>query len=186
PPGEPLLFILLGLGIGTVLGGTQSLARALFSLLIPRGREAEYFSLYQLADRGSSLLGAGMVSVVVNITGGYRTAIFSLLFFFVIGGALLWRTDLKAGVEAAGNTPPPHLDPSCAVVEVSPRYWGQQATRARKGHVRCWYFTGCGTPTRWRSGARSLPVPVRGPVRKKPRGWGIIPSPPGSTPCAAR
>lgn len=109
PPGEPLLFILLGLGIGTVLGGTQSLARALFSLLIPRGREAEYFSLYQLADRGSSLLGAGMVSVVVNITGGYRTAIFSLLFFFVIGGALLWRTDLKAGVEAAGNTPPPHL-----------------------------------------------------------------------------
>src|SRR5699024_1485257 len=31
--------------------------------------------------------------------------------FFVIGGALLWRTDLKAGVEAAGNTPPPHLGP---------------------------------------------------------------------------
>ena len=109
PPGEPLLFVLLGLGIGTVLGGTQSLARALFSLLIPRGREAEYFSLYQLADRGSSLLGAGMVSVVVNITGGYRTAIFSLLFFFVIGGILLWRTNLKAGIEAVGNTPPHHL-----------------------------------------------------------------------------
>ncbi|MBE2997497.1 MFS transporter [Nocardiopsis sp. HNM0947] len=109
PPGEPLLFVLLGLGIGTVLGGTQSLARALYSLLIPRGREAEYFSLYQLADRGSTLLGSATIALVVNLTGGYRTAIFSLLIFFVIGAVLLWRTNLKAGIEAVGNTVPRHL-----------------------------------------------------------------------------
>lgn len=109
PPGEPVLFVLLGLGIGTVLGGTQSLARALYSLLIPRGREAEYFSLYQLADRGSTLLGSATVALVVNLTGGYRTAIFSLLIFFVIGGVLLWRANLRAGIEAVGNTVPRHL-----------------------------------------------------------------------------
>src|SRR5699024_12641790 len=111
PPGEPLLSIRLGLGIGTVLGGPQSLARALFSLLIPGGRDAEYFSLYQLAARGSSRLGAGMVSIVVNIAGGYRTAIFPLLFFFVIDDALHWRTELEAADEAAGNARPPYVWP---------------------------------------------------------------------------
>ncbi len=109
PPNDPLLFLLLGAGIGMVLGGTQSLARALYSLLIPRGREAEYFSLFQLADRGSVLLGAASITLVVNLTGGFRTAIFSLVVFFVIGGILLWRTDLKAGIEAVGNKVPANL-----------------------------------------------------------------------------
>ena len=31
----------LGVAIGIVLGGTQALARSYFSLLIPRGKEAE-------------------------------------------------------------------------------------------------------------------------------------------------
>lgn len=109
PPGDPVLFLLLGAGIGMVLGGTQSLARALYSLLIPRGREAEYFSLFQLADRGSVLLGAASITLVVNLTGGFRTAIFSLVIFFIIGGLLLWRADLKAGIEAAGNKVPDNL-----------------------------------------------------------------------------
>ncbi|MFE1166646.1 MFS transporter [Nocardiopsis sp. NPDC058789] len=109
PPDDPALFLLLGAGIGMVLGGTQSLARALYSLLIPRGREAEYFSLFQLADRGSVLLGAASITLVVNLTGGFRTAIFSLVVFFVIGGVLLWRTDLRKGIESVGNTVPNNL-----------------------------------------------------------------------------
>jgi UMF1 family MFS transporter len=109
PPNDPVLFLLLGAGIGMVLGGTQSLARALYSLLIPRGREAEYFSLFQLADRGSVLLGAASITLVVNLTGGFRTAIFSLVVFFVVGGILLWRTDLTKGIEAVGNRVPAHL-----------------------------------------------------------------------------
>ena len=42
--------------IGIVLGGTQALSRSFFSLLIPRGREGEYFSLYNAAERGTSLV----------------------------------------------------------------------------------------------------------------------------------
>ena len=52
------LFLLLAVGIGIVLGGTQALSRSLFSQLIPPGREAEYFSLYQAAERGTSWFGA--------------------------------------------------------------------------------------------------------------------------------
>ena len=42
---------------GLVLGGTQALSRSLYSQLIPKGREAEYFSLYQAMERGTSWLG---------------------------------------------------------------------------------------------------------------------------------
>src|SRR3712207_2761329 len=43
PDGELVPFLLLGVAIGLVLGGTQALARSYYSLLIPRGYEAEYF-----------------------------------------------------------------------------------------------------------------------------------------------
>ena len=47
----------LAVAIGIVLGGTQALSRSYFSLLIPRGREAEYFSLYHAMERGTSWFG---------------------------------------------------------------------------------------------------------------------------------
>ena len=47
----------MGFAIGIVLGGTQALARSYFSLLIPRGKEAEYFSFYHAMDRGTSWFG---------------------------------------------------------------------------------------------------------------------------------
>ena len=52
----PLLLV-VGVGIGLVLGGTQALARSYFSLLIPAGKEAEFFSLYHAMDRGTSWMG---------------------------------------------------------------------------------------------------------------------------------
>ncbi|GAB2527303.1 MFS transporter [Nocardiopsis aegyptia] len=109
PAGNVPLFVAMGVGIGLVLGGTQSLARALFSQLIPPGREAEYFSLYQISDRGSTFLGSLAVTIAVSLTGGYRFAILSLIVFFVIGGALLWRTRMREGIEAVGNKVPERL-----------------------------------------------------------------------------
>ena len=109
PVGNAPLFITLGVGIGLVLGGTQSLARSLFSQLIPKGREAEYFSLYQISDKGSTFLGSLAVTVAVSITGGYRVAVVSLVAFFVIGGVLLWRTRMREGVIAVGNKVPERL-----------------------------------------------------------------------------
>ncbi|WP_017568786.1 MFS transporter [Nocardiopsis halotolerans] len=109
PAGNVPLFIAMGVGIGIVLGGTQSLARSLYSQLIPRGREAEYFSLYQISDKGSSFLGSLTVTVAVSLTGGYRAAIVSLIVFFVVGGLLLWRTRMREGIIAVGNEVPERL-----------------------------------------------------------------------------
>ena len=52
PARQSFAFLSIAVGIGLVLGGTQALARSLFSQLIPRGREAEYFNLYQAGERG--------------------------------------------------------------------------------------------------------------------------------------
>ena len=72
-----------------MLGGTQALSRSFFSLLIPRGREGEYFSLYQAPERGTSWFGTLVFGVIFQLTGSYRPAIFALIVFFVVGGLLL-------------------------------------------------------------------------------------------------
>ncbi|WP_332644644.1 MFS transporter [Aeromicrobium sp.] len=99
-------FLLLAVAIGLVLGGTQALSRSFFSQLIPRGREAEYFSLYQACERGTSWLGTLVFGVVHQLTDSYRPAILALIAFLVIGGLLLWKLDPKKGIIEAGNQPP--------------------------------------------------------------------------------
>ncbi len=100
------LFLVLAVGIGLVMGGTQALSRSFFSLLIPRGREAEYFSLYQAAERGTSWFGTLVFGLVHQWTDSYRPAIFALIVFFVVGGALLAKVDVRAGIREAGNEEP--------------------------------------------------------------------------------
>ncbi|MDO7866815.1 MFS transporter [Nocardioides jiangxiensis] len=96
-------FLALAAAIGIVLGGTQALARSYFTLLIPRGKEAEYFSFYHAMDRGTSWLGTLTFGLVYQLTGSYRPAIFALIVFFVVGGALLARVDTARGMRDAGT-----------------------------------------------------------------------------------
>jgi UMF1 family MFS transporter len=107
--GAPLQFFLLATVIGVVLGGTQALSRSLFSQLIPPGKEAEYFGFYEISDRGTSWLGPFLFALTFQLTESYRYAIFSLVFFFVVGGLLLARLDMRRAIVAAGNTPPERL-----------------------------------------------------------------------------
>lgn len=106
-PEEQLLpFLAVGIAIGLVLGGTQALARSYFSLLIPRGKEAEYFSFYHAMDRGTSWFGTLVFGLVYQFSGSYRPAIFALIGFFVIGGLLLLKVDTARGIREAGNDRP--------------------------------------------------------------------------------
>lgn len=106
PVGAFGLFLALAVLIGLVLGGSQALSRSLFSQLIPRGREAEYFSLYQAAERGTSWFGTLLFGLVFQITDSYRNAIVALVIFFVVGGTLLSRVDVRRGIQEAGNPVP--------------------------------------------------------------------------------
>jgi UMF1 family MFS transporter len=106
PAGMPTPFILLGALLGIVLGGSQALSRSLFSQLIPEGKEAEYFGIYEISDRGTSWLGPLLFGLAFQLTGSYRVAIISLLAFFVIGFVLLALVPMRRAIVAAGNTPP--------------------------------------------------------------------------------
>ncbi len=106
PRGQVALFLALAVLIGLVLGGTQALSRSFFSQLIPAGREAEYFSLYQAGERGTSWLGTLTFGLVHQLTDSYRPAIVALIAFFVIGFVLLTRVDPRRGIADAGNAAP--------------------------------------------------------------------------------
>jgi UMF1 family MFS transporter len=99
-------FLLAGVAIAIVLGGTQALSRSFFSLLIPRGREGEYFALYNACERGTSWFGTFLFGVVFQIAGSYRPAIVALIVFFVLGAVFLLRLDARRGIAEAGNTVP--------------------------------------------------------------------------------
>jgi UMF1 family MFS transporter len=109
PARAPLLFVALGCAIGIVLGGSQALSRSLFSHLIPKGREGEYFGLYEISDKGTSWLAPLVFGVAYEATRSYRIAIVSLLVFFVVGFVLLFMVPIRRAIVAAGNVPPVKL-----------------------------------------------------------------------------
>jgi len=95
-------FVMAGL-VGLVMGGSQALSRSLFSLMIPAGKEAEYFSLYEISDKGTSWQGPLVFGLALQMTGSYRLAALSLTIFFVVGFALLSRVDVDAAAAEAGR-----------------------------------------------------------------------------------
>ena len=88
------------------MGGTQALSRSMYSQLIPLGRESEYFSFYQAMERGTSWLGTLTFGLVFQFTQSYRLALIALVAFFVVGGILLARVDMRKGIIDAGNVLP--------------------------------------------------------------------------------
>jgi UMF1 family MFS transporter len=92
--------------IAIVLGGSQALSRSLFSRMIPRGKEAAFFGLYEVSERGTSWMGPLLFSIVIARTGSYRQALLSLIFFFVVGLIVLALTNTDKGIHEAGNLVP--------------------------------------------------------------------------------
>ena len=101
----PEAWIMAGV-IAIVLGGSQALSRSLYSRMIPAGKEAAFFGLYEVSERGTSWMGPLLFSIVIARTGSYRQALLSLIFFFVIGLVVLWTTNTDKGIHEAGNLVP--------------------------------------------------------------------------------
>lgn len=95
----------LAVPLALVLGGSQALARSLFSQMIPTNAEAEYFGFYEIAARGTSWLGPAAFGIVNQITGSQRQAILSLIVFFVLGLALLVPINVRKAMLDAGQDP---------------------------------------------------------------------------------
>jgi len=97
-------YFLMAALVALVLGGSQALSRSLFSQMIPKGREAEYFGLYEISDKGTSWLCPLFFGLAIQLTGSYRVSAATLAVFFLAGLAVLARVNVtRAAAEAGGE-----------------------------------------------------------------------------------
>ncbi len=90
-------FFVMAAIVALVLGGSQALSRSLFAQLVPKGREASYYGVYEITDKGTSWICPIMFGLALQFTKSFRLAILSLLFFFVAGLLTLLKVNVEQG-----------------------------------------------------------------------------------------
>jgi UMF1 family MFS transporter len=90
-------FFVLATLVGTVQGGTQALSRSVFARLIPKYKSSEYFGFFAVFEKFGGIAGPALFAASVSIFGSSRSAILSVILFFIAGGVVLRRVDIEAG-----------------------------------------------------------------------------------------
>ena len=93
-------WLLLGVGVGVVMGGSQALARSLFAQITPQTRSGEFFSFFGFMGRVSSVFGPILYVVVTSVLDT-RMAVLSILVLIIVGGIVLRWVDVQAGTQSA-------------------------------------------------------------------------------------
>jgi UMF1 family MFS transporter len=102
-----LEFYLLAFVVALILGGSQALSRSLFAQMIPKDQEAEFFSFYEISERGTSWMGTFIFGAVNQVYGSLRLGILSLIFFFVAGLVLLPLVNVAKAMREGKQASPP-------------------------------------------------------------------------------
>ncbi|HEY7335563.1 MAG TPA: MFS transporter [Bryobacteraceae bacterium] len=103
-------FFIASAVVALVLGGSQALSRSMYAQLVPTGKEAEYYGIYGISDKGTSWLCPILFGLALQFTGSYRLAILSLIVFFGAGLAVLAKVDVKKGELAVRTSQPATLE----------------------------------------------------------------------------
>jgi UMF1 family MFS transporter len=106
-------FYLLAVMVGFVQGGSQAVARSLFSRLVPADRTAEFFGFLSVSGKFSSMVGPAVFAATGLITGSSRYGILALALFFLAGIALLRTVNLEQGTLEAKKAAARSAAPSC-------------------------------------------------------------------------
>lgn len=94
-------FWILGVVVAMVMGGIQSVSRAIMGRMTPARHAAEFFGFFNLSGKATSFLGTFTFGLVIATAGSARLAIVSLLVFFFIGWALIFKLDFNRGQQEA-------------------------------------------------------------------------------------
>lgn len=89
-------YILYGLLIGLALGPVQASSRAYMARSVTSHEAGRYFGLYALSGRATSFLAPFTVATVTAVSGSPRLGIAMLMFFFIVGLIILWKTPYPA------------------------------------------------------------------------------------------
>ena len=96
-----LHFYLLAIMIGLFQGGLQALSRSLYTRLVPKSKEAEFFGFYNMLGKFAAVIGPILMGWVTVMTGNPRTGILSIVVLFAIGGFILTKVDFEEGERKA-------------------------------------------------------------------------------------
>ena len=88
-------FYLLAGVIGLVQGGVQSVSRAVFSKMIPDGKDSEFFGFYNLVGKSAVIFGPMMMGLISYLFSDPRAGIISLLILFIPGLLVLRMVEIK-------------------------------------------------------------------------------------------
>jgi UMF1 family MFS transporter len=98
-------FFVLGVIVGLAMGGVQSLSRSYYGAMIPVEASAEFFGFYTVFSKFSAIWGPWTFAAITHFSRSGRTAIVSLVVYFIVGTLLLVLVDEKqarhARMEAA-------------------------------------------------------------------------------------
>ena len=84
-------YMIAGL-VGLLMGGTQPVARATFSLFIPDTNDTtSFFSFYDVTEKIGIVFGMLFYALAAQITGSVRFSVTIFMFFFFLGAILLTR-----------------------------------------------------------------------------------------------
>lgn len=87
------IFWVLGLLVGFTMGATQSSSRAFLAVVSPAAISGRLFGFYAVAGRFSAVLGPLLFGTISYLTGTKSWSVFSLIIFFVVGLALIFRVN---------------------------------------------------------------------------------------------
>ena len=94
-----LQFFILGIFIALVMGGSQAISRSLFAQMVPIGKEAEYYSFYEVSERGTSWTGPLIFGLANQIFHSLRFGILALIFYFIAGLIILPLVNVNKAIE---------------------------------------------------------------------------------------
>ncbi len=87
--------------VAVVQGGSQALSRSLFSSMAPAAKSGEFFGLFGVMEKFSAIVGPLIFAYAATTFGNSRPAVLSIIAFFIIGGLLLLRVNVKEGRRVA-------------------------------------------------------------------------------------
>lgn len=92
---------ILGVWYGVSLGGLAAVSRSLFSLIVPRGKESTFFSLFSVTDKGSSIVGPLLIGLITDKTHNIRYAFYLLFILLIVSLPFFRSLDVERGKKEA-------------------------------------------------------------------------------------
>ena len=91
-----LQFLILGCAMGTLLGGSQGLARSMFGQMVPETRSAEFFGFFGFFGKVAAFIGP-LLYGIMTVMYDSRVGILSIAMLILIGAVMMRMVDLEQG-----------------------------------------------------------------------------------------